>query len=90
MFMKQPKPRGFEYFPYYLHESDEDEELARHQIKFRRLGRHQIKKTRPTIVLAILALAVFILWQYFGELVRKDPKANTVKTFQVEEVTVVE
>ena len=90
MFMKQPKPRGFDYFPYYYRESQLEDEDERPHIRFRRLTNRPPGKRRSTIVLAILAVAVLVLWQYFGELVKKDPKATTTGPFQVEEVIVVE
>ena len=77
MFMKQPRPRGFEYFPYYLTESNEEEE-SEHRIKFQRLTKSPQVKRRPVALLIILAAAVFVLWQYFGELAEKDPKSKRV------------
>jgi len=90
MFMKNPKPRGFEYFPFYHKEPQLNEEDEGARIKFHRIGNRPPTGRRPVIAFAILALAVYVLFQYFGELVKKDPKATTTDTFEVEEVIVVE
>jgi hypothetical protein len=89
MIMKQPKPRGFEYFPYYHKEIDiEDDDAPR--IRFRRLSIRPPSKKRPIILLAILIAAVFVLYQYFGQLVKNDPTTTTTSTFEVEEIIVVD
>ena len=90
MIMKQPKTRGFEYFPFYFKESSLKEEDDGPRIKFRRLKSRPPSKGRPVIAFAILALVVFVLFLYFGELVKKDSKATKTGPFEVEEIIVVE
>ena len=89
MFMRQPTHRSFTYFPYYYKETQEEEE-ENQRIKFRRYSKLPRGKKRPVFLLVVLAVAVFVLWQYFGELANKDPKNKQVDTFEVEEVIVVE
>ena len=90
MFMKPPRPRGFEYFPFVHKESQTEDEEDGLRIKFRRIGNRPPAKRRPVIAFAILAVAVYVLLQYFGELVKKDPKVKTTGTFEVEEIIVVD